>query len=118
VPHGQATDYHNISTILDEIDAENYGQIGNWTDENNTPLFCKLESGVVRTLGYVFIVRNGRCLLTPISEVIVHFVDGRIFTQIKKRSFDKKKSQHFLLHLSVPHTVLSVSVICRRCSVS
>jgi hypothetical protein len=30
-----ATGGHNISTILDEISAENYGQIGNWTDENN-----------------------------------------------------------------------------------
>jgi hypothetical protein len=50
----QATDFHNISTILDEINAENYGQIGNWTDENNRPLFCELEKGVVRTFGCLY----------------------------------------------------------------
>jgi hypothetical protein len=54
VSRGQATDYHNISKILDQINAKKFGQIGNWTDENNTTLFCKLANGVVRTFGYVY----------------------------------------------------------------
>ena len=43
-----ATLYRNISTILDDFRAEYYHLIGNWTDENNRPLLCELEDGVIR----------------------------------------------------------------------
>jgi hypothetical protein len=58
-----ATWYQNISTILDNFIVEYYHLIGNWIDENNRPLLCQLEDGVIRTYGYVFLVSNvGRFL--------------------------------------------------------
>jgi hypothetical protein len=83
--------YQNFSTILDDTYSENYRESGKWTDENNKPLLCELEDGVVGTIGYVFVVRNGRRLLELINGVMVRVVEGGIFKQIKKRNFDKHK---------------------------
>jgi hypothetical protein len=51
--------YQNYSTILDDILVEMFCANGEWLSENNLPLLCSLENGVVRTQGFVFFVRNG-----------------------------------------------------------
>ena len=42
------TVYLNISTILTDYTLENYYGRRKWTDENNRPILCELEDGVVK----------------------------------------------------------------------
>jgi hypothetical protein len=60
---------------------------GKWSNENNMPLLCALENGVVRTHGFVFLVRNGIHFLELINDVIVRVVEGGIFIHMQKRTF-------------------------------
>jgi hypothetical protein len=41
--------YHNISTILNELNMKIFRVLGDWTDDNNRPLLCDVEGGVVGT---------------------------------------------------------------------
>ena len=50
--------YQNISTLIKYLDMEIYRARGDWTDENNRPLLCELESGVVRILDLAMVVKN------------------------------------------------------------
>jgi hypothetical protein len=61
----------------------------NWTDENNRPLLCELEDGVVRTFKLALLLKKG----TPFFWIHRwrHIVEGGIFMHIKKRSFEKLK---------------------------
>jgi hypothetical protein len=86
-----ATVYHNISTILHDLKTEIYRQLGNSTDENNIPLLCELEDGLIRNLEFVFLVNEGNPLLEYINDIIGHSVEGGIFKQMKKRYSDKQK---------------------------
>jgi hypothetical protein len=47
---------HNISTVIENLDIEIYRAMGDWTDENNRPLLCELEEGVVKTLDFAMSV--------------------------------------------------------------
>jgi len=82
-----ATLYHNISTIIDDVSVEYYRQIGYWADAYYTLLLCELKDDVVATYGYVFIVKNERCLLELINDVLVHVDKGNILMRIKKHIF-------------------------------
>jgi hypothetical protein len=86
-----AAEYQNFSTILNDVLVQKFRAIGKWSNENNVPYLCALEDGVVRTHGYIFLVRNGRPLLALVNDVIVRVVEGGIFTQIQKRAFDIQK---------------------------
>jgi hypothetical protein len=88
-----AAEYQNFSTILNDTAVQNYRAIGKWSNENNIPLVCALENGVIRRFGYAFLVRNGRNFLEPINDVIVRVVEGGIFTLIQKRNFYKQKAK-------------------------
>jgi hypothetical protein len=88
-----ATVYHNISIILNNIEVEMYHEVGKWYDENNRPLLCPLEDGVVRTFEAVFFVSKVGYLLEHINDIIVRVVEGGIFTNIKKRSFNKREAE-------------------------
>jgi hypothetical protein len=83
--------YYNISTILYDFKTESYSQLGNWTDENNRPLLCELEDGILRTFDFVFLVNEGHPLLEYINDVIGHIVMGGILRQVKKRYSEKEK---------------------------
>jgi len=80
----------NFSTILDDIGVEILRANGKWSNENNMPLLCGLENGVVRTHGSVFLVRNGRHFLELINDVIFGVVEGGIFKHMQKRYFYKQ----------------------------
>jgi hypothetical protein len=84
-----ATLYHNISTILDELDVEEHRSRGHWTDENNRPLLCELEDGVVRTTQLAILVRKGSPYFEIIDDVIGRIVEGGIFVHIKNKGFSK-----------------------------
>jgi hypothetical protein len=86
-----ATIYRNFSTILTDIDIENYRLMKKWTDENNRPLLCELEDGVVRTFDYAILFRKRSPFFEIIDEVIGHIIEGGFFLRIKKRGIDKAK---------------------------
>jgi hypothetical protein len=44
--------YNNISKVLKDMNMKIYRDMGDWTDENNRPLLCELEGGVVETFDF------------------------------------------------------------------
>jgi hypothetical protein len=102
--------YHNFSTILDDIPVQTFRAIGKWSDENNKPLLCALEDGVVTAHRYVFLVRNGKNFLELINDVIVRLVEGGIFTHIQKRYFDKQEIQSKFNSLTFPDTYAAINI--------
>jgi hypothetical protein len=70
---------------------EIYRAKGDWTDENNRPLLCEIEGGVVGTLNFEMAVMKGTPLFELIDDILGHIVEGGIFMHIKKRSFEKLK---------------------------
>jgi hypothetical protein len=91
--------YHNISTVINDLDMETYRAKRGWTDENNRPLLCEIEGRVFGTSEFVLMGFKGNPLLEFIDNVLGHIVEGGIFMHIKKRSFDKLK---LLSKLDVP----------------
>ena len=83
--------YHNISTLIKDLDVETYRAMGNWTDENNRPLLCEMEGGFVRTFNILLAVQKGFPFFEFVSDVFGHIIEGGIFMHIKKRNFDKVK---------------------------
>ena len=83
--------YHNITALIKDLDLETYRAMGNWTDENNRPLLCEIEGGVVRTFDVSLMVQKGFPFFEFIDDVLGHIAEGGIFMHIKKRSFDKLK---------------------------
>jgi hypothetical protein len=73
------------------LDIEIYRPMGDWTDENNWPLLCELEDGIVRTVDFAMSVWKWNALLEFIDDVLGHILEGGIFMHIKERSFDKLK---------------------------
>ena len=77
--------YQNFSTILTEFEIEFHLRMKNWTDENNRPLLCELEDGVVRTLDLAILFRKRSPFFEIINDVVGRIVEGGIFLHIKKR---------------------------------
>jgi hypothetical protein len=86
-----ATVYHNMSTVLHELEMENYRGRRNWTDENNRPLLCELEDGVIRLFDAAISARKGSPFFAIIDDVLGHIIEGGIFLHILKRYFEKEK---------------------------
>jgi hypothetical protein len=76
---------------MKDLDMEIYRVMGNWTDENNRPLICEIEGGVVRTFHYAIAAIKGNPFFEFIYDVLDHIVEGGIFMHIRERSFDKLK---------------------------
>ena len=83
--------YHDISTVLEDLEMEFLRGWGNWTDENKRSLLCEREDGVVRTFDFVTVVRKRSTFFKFINDVIGHINDGCIFVHIKKRGFKETK---------------------------
>lgn len=91
---------------------------GNWIDENKL-LLCEMEDGVVRTLNFTILVRKRSPFFEIIDGVVGRIVEGGIFILIMKTGFEKEKiDSKFRFLTSMTCTMLSVSVTCRRCSIS
>ena len=80
-----ASVYQNFSTILTDLQMEGHRRREISTDENNRPLVCKLEDGVVRTLDYAILFRKRSPFFEIIDDVIGHMLEGGIFLHIMKR---------------------------------
>jgi len=83
--------YQNISTILDDFSMEIHRGRKYLTDENNRPILCELEDGVVRKIDLAFLVRKRSPFLEILDDVIGRIVEGGIFVHITKRFIVKKK---------------------------
>jgi hypothetical protein len=68
-----------------------YHKLRNWTDANKRPLLCELKDGVGK-VDVGFLVNEGYPFLEYIDDAIGHRVEGGIFTQLKKRFFEKQKT--------------------------
>jgi hypothetical protein len=105
-----AAEYQNFSTILNDIEVQKYRAIGKWSNENNIPLVCALENGVVGRYGYAFYVTNGRNFLEPIDDVIVRVVEGGIFTHIQQKDFYKQKAKSMFNSPTFADTYAAISI--------
>jgi hypothetical protein len=81
----------NFSTVTSDIVKELFHVRGMWTDENNRPLGCELENGVVLRSGFSFFVRRETSLLGFINDIIDRIAQGGIFMHIEKISYYKMK---------------------------
>jgi hypothetical protein len=106
-----ATVYHNMSTVLNELEMENNRGRRNWTDENNRPLICELEDGVVRSVDSAISVRKGSPFYAIIDDVLGHIIEGGIFLRIIKRNFEKYKivSKYHTLTFADTYYAMSIS---------
>jgi hypothetical protein len=107
-----ASQYRNISTLRSEFAAEYSNSIGSSTDENNRPLLCDLEDGVIVYLEAVLAVLKGNPLLEHINNVIDRIVEGGLFVQWKKLFFNsarvagKTTSSHTLADSYLPISII------------
>ena len=88
-----AAKYHNISTLLNDLNMGVHRGENNWADENNRPFLCELEDGVVRRYDFVIVVGKGSPFFVFINDVLNHIVESGIVMYIKKRDFEKAKIQ-------------------------
>jgi len=61
------------------------------TDENNRPILCELDDGVVRKIDLAFLVSKRSPFLEILDDVIGRIVEGGIFVHITKRYIVKEK---------------------------
>jgi hypothetical protein len=107
-----ASQYRNISTLRSEFSAEYSNSIGSSTDENNRPLLCDLEDGVVVYFETVFAVLRGNPLLEHINDVIDRIVEGGIFVQWKKLFFNSERvAKKTTSSHTLADTYLDISII-------
>ena len=99
----------NFSAILDDLSVKEFRVIGKWSNENNMPLLCALDDGVVRTDRHVFLVSNGGPFLEIINDVIFRVLEGGIFTQIQQRVFDKHKTNYISPTFADTYSAISIS---------
>jgi hypothetical protein len=83
-----ASQYRNISTLRSDFTAEYLRSVGSSTDENNRPLLCDLEDGVVVYFETVMAVLKGNPLLEHINDVMDRIVEAGLFMQWKKMFFN------------------------------
>jgi hypothetical protein len=88
-----AAKYHNISTILDDLFIGYYRGEVNWEDENNRPLVCELENGVIRTFGFSIWMRKRSPFFELINNVLSRIIEGGIYMHIKEMGFERNKIQ-------------------------
>jgi len=105
-----ATVYHNISTILSDFDIEIERCSKNWIDENNRPILCELEDGVVRTIDLVFLVRKRSPFLEILEDVIGRIIEGGIFARMKEQYIDEEKLDSNFYYPTSDDTYFSISV--------
>jgi hypothetical protein len=83
-----ATEFRNISTLRSDLATEYMHSVGSSTDDNNRPLLCDLEDGVVVYFQAVMAVLKGNPLLEHINDVIDRIVEGGLFMEWKKLFFN------------------------------
>jgi hypothetical protein len=105
-----ATVYHTISFILSDLVFEIDRSRRKMRDENNRPIICELENGVVRTLNVAILFSKRSPLFEIINDVIVQIIEGGIFDHIKNRGIYKEKLETILEFLSLDDTNYAISI--------
>jgi len=69
----------NVSVLLvDKSVEENYAN-SEYVGENSEPLLCRLEDGIVRTIGLSMLMFHGDPLLRRVNEIIDRLVEAGIY---------------------------------------
>jgi hypothetical protein len=107
-----ASEYCNMSTLCSDLSTEYLHSVWSSTDENNRPLLCDLEDGVVVYFQSVMAVLKRNPLLEHINDVIDRIVEGGLFMQWKRQFFNyasvaKKTTPSYTL----VDTYLNISII-------
>jgi hypothetical protein len=106
-----ATVYHNISFIISDFVLEIDRNRRKLRDENNRPIICELENGVVvGTLNVAIMVSKRSPLFDIINDVIVHIIEGGIFVHIKNRGIYKENLETMYEFLSLDDTTFAISI--------
>jgi hypothetical protein len=103
--------YHNISVAIKDLNVEAYRAMGNWTDENNRPLLCEIEGGIVRTFDFALMVKKGNPIFKFIDDVLRHIVEGGLFIHINKIGFHKLKSESKFDDPTLSDTYYAIGII-------
>jgi len=83
---------------------------GNWTDENNRPILCEFEDGVVGTANLAILVKKKSPFFEVINDVVGHIVEGGLFAHIKKPVIQELKLEHVLNFSTSDDTYYAISV--------
>jgi len=75
-----------------------------------TEILCEIESGVVRTFDFAFVVQMGVPFSEFIDDVLGRIVEGGIFMHIKKRRFDKFKIESKLRVATFDDTYYAINI--------
>jgi hypothetical protein len=102
--------HHNISTMLNDLVVGTQCAKGYWTDENNKPLLCELEDGVVRTVHFTILVRKRSPFFELIDDIIGRLVEGGIFMRIMKRGFEKEKIESKFNSFTFDNTYYDINI--------
>jgi hypothetical protein len=102
--------YHNISTVIKDWNMETYLSMGNWTGENDRPLLCELEGGIVIKLDFAMKVSKGFPFFELIDNALSHIVECGIFMHIKKTGFGQIKMESMLDIPTFADTYNAISV--------
>lgn len=107
-----ANECRNMSTLRSELTMEYLLSVGSSTDENNRPLLCDLEDGVVVYFQAVMAVLKGNPLLEHINDVIDRVVEGGLFMQWKKLFFNQARvAKQTTSSYTLADTYLNISII-------
>jgi hypothetical protein len=105
-----ASVYHNFSTILDDFSVEMLRRLKNWSDENNKPLLCEMEDGVVRIFKAAILFSSRSPFFEIIGDVIGHIVEGGIFLHIKERVIDQQKLESKVDYPTLDYSYSAINI--------
>ena len=69
----------NVSILMGEISVEVGYARGMYVGENSEPLLCRLEDGVVDTVGLIMVMFYGDPLMKRVTEIIDRVVEASLF---------------------------------------
>jgi hypothetical protein len=69
----------NVSILIDDGSAERHYAIGHYIGENSEPLVCRLEDGVVFTIGLIMVTLHGDPLIKRFAEIIDRVVEAGLY---------------------------------------
>jgi hypothetical protein len=106
-----AREYQNISIYLDDSFNDFLKSRGYWTDENNRPLFCELENGIILVSDSVMATLKGHPLLEYINDVIDHILEAGLPVKWKNWGLNHvKRSSNTSFSYTLGDTYVNINV--------
>jgi hypothetical protein len=89
-----ATEYKNISTILDSLTMDLYHGEKNMGDVNKGTILCKLENSALSTINCAILSRKESPFLEIVDTVLGHIIEGGISEHLYKWAIYKIKNKY------------------------